>query len=763
MPGIEDYQKWVEQAKSLIGDTGDQALYEKRNNQVASVLLELQAKGSKAHVPIFDEYKRLAGEAQSAQKANDKKKVKQINENLKDLKDRAKKALADHDAWRAKVDAAEKKWIVETAKLTETLTKEAQERVQKLRLQSASVAFITEDSDRLYDGLRKALAELPPNGDLSKLASQYEAALAAFAKSNRALDDRQFAAVCNAQVQREAKVAAEREKQQKDVELLQKKRELDVSLRDLEDVGVDSANIASLRKRVGVKTIPEAEQLFKDIAKSKADHEAVQKTKIKALSDQLKTLSASIEAKKKELRGNEKAVKALDDLGTEAAQLIKLGESNNPEALQGAQMLAKRIERIVKTTEADSGVAKLYSDIDAMKKILGDKDLQTFFDAKANQLQDRLKKLSDDVDVFDLPASESELGAIRVLADEIVKEKDKLLGWQAGVRKWMESVRGMAGELKAMVKGRGSAVEKAFGNLGDFMTGKTLKITVLLKDIEDTYQQPGADQTTIEAKRTEVNARIRALMQALADPKADAAGALDSEFKDATAELKSREDDKKAEEKKHEDFKKELETLLADIEKSREAVKTKKGPQAELDSLKKMAGLAKTMEKNGDREGALKQIEIVRKRLKKVGENPGGFAVYSTEELGQAAARWQSALAAVQKDLDALAAEASAVAKTAGKSQDQITNKIKAALAGFSQDAFKSAAKLIDETAPLAERKKIREEVLVQVRRHQSMLQNDPVLDLVRTSPFKVRVSTLPIRQALDGLELNALRAVPGE
>src|SRR4051794_12924405 len=103
MPGIEDYEKWVEEAKSLIGDTSDQAAFDKRNNQVASVLKELQAKGSTAHAKILDEYKSLAAEAQTARKANDTKRVKQVNENLKGIKDRAKRALAEHDAWRAKV------------------------------------------------------------------------------------------------------------------------------------------------------------------------------------------------------------------------------------------------------------------------------------------------------------------------------------------------------------------------------------------------------------------------------------------------------------------------------------------------------------------------------------------------------------------------------------------------------------------------------------------------------------------------------------
>jgi hypothetical protein len=765
MPGIEDYRKWVEEAKPLIGASGGD-LYEKRNNQVAEVLEQLQSKGSKAHTALFDTYKRLASEAQKAVAAKDQKKVEAINSELKTLKDQANNAIRDHQLWQEKLDKIQKKLGDDTQKASESLTKRAQARIKELGLTSASVAFIAADFSQVYDGLRKLVGGLAPNSDTSQLVSTYGIKLAELVKSTTELiaNNRILKIQSEAQAETEAKAAAEQDRRAQETALKQKKQDLLTSLTGLEDVGVEVGAIAGFKARIPeVKTLDGATKLSGEIAKKKTDHENGQKTKIKGLSSELEILAKQIEAKKKELKGNDNALKALDALGKEAGQLIKLAESNNPEALEGAHLLAKRIERIVKSSAPDGGLGQVYAEITEIGKTLEDKDLQKYCGPKTNQLKDRLKKLTGDVDPFDLPAAEAEIASIKFLAVSLVEEKDTRLAWQGGVRKWLDSIHGMVDELNAILKGRDTAVEKVFGSFGDLLTGKTLMANVLLKDIEAVYQQPGANQAAIDAKRVEVNGRMRSLMVAAKDPATDASTALQQEYDDASKDAQSREDAKTAEQNAQERFEENREKFKKELEAVREKVEAKKGPKAELDTLEKMSQTAKTMEKNGDRKGALERMAVARKRLAGLSKNPGGFAVNDKSELDRAAVRWNSAIDAVGEQLNTLAAQASEVAKSIGSNPDEVGKKIKSALAAFDRQAFSSAAKLIDETLLLPQRKKLREEVLVQVRRQRSILQNDPVIDMVRTSPFKTKVSTAPIRQALDGLELNALRAVPAE
>ena len=765
MPGIEDYRKWVEEAKPLIGASGGD-LYEKRNNQVAEVLQQLQSKGSKAHIALFDTYQRLASEAQKAVADKDQKKVESINSELKTLKDQARNAIRDHQLWQEKIDKIQKKLGEDTVKASESLTKRAQARVNELGLTSASVAFIAADFSKVYEGLRKLMGGLAPNSDTSQLVSTYGIKLAELVKSTGELiaNNRILKLESETQAKTEAKAAAEAERRAKEIELKKKQQDLLTSLAGLEDVGVEVGVIAGFKARIPeVKSLDDAAKLSGEIAKKKTDHENNQKTKIKGLGSELEALGKQIEAKKKELKGNDNAVKALDALGKEASQLIKLAESNHPDALDGAHMLAKRIERIVKTTEPDGGLGQVYAEITEIGKTLDDKDLQKYCGPKTNQLKDRLKKLTADVDPFDLPAAEAEIASIKFLASSLVEEKDTRLAWQGGVRKWLESIHGMVDELNAILKGRDTAVEKVFGSFGDLLTGKTLMANVLLKEIEEAYQQPGANQAAIDSRRVEVNGRMRGLMVAAKNPAADASAALQQEYDDANKDAQSREDAKSAEENAHQKFQENREKFKKELEAVREKVEAKKGPKAELDTLEKMSQTAKTMEKNGDRKGALERLEVARKRLAALNKHPGGFAVNDKNELDRAAVRWNSALDAVGEQLNALAVQAAEVAKSTGNNPDEVGKRIKSALAGFDRQAFNSAAKLLEETLSLPQRKKLREEVLVQVRRHRSILQSDPVIDMVRTSPFKARVSTAPIRQALDGLELNALRAVPAE
>jgi DNA repair exonuclease SbcCD ATPase subunit len=752
MPGIADYQKWIEEAKALIGSSSAEDLYDKRNNQIVDFLRSLQAAKSKEYQAILTEYEGIAKAVQKARQANDSKAIKKLNDDLKSLKDRAKKADAEAKSWREGVNKATAEIGAKTEEKVNDLIAKAEKRAEKLGIKSVPLEFVATDCNYLFNEYSFKFNALTPGSDPKPLAEEFKKKLADVVKAKEALiaDDAKFKAACNVQL----KAIQDAEAIKTASAVREKIRALDVSLRDLEDIGVDAKKIADLRKRVEVKTLEAAEAMSKEIAQVKTNHEAAQKKNIEAMKGDLKKLTDSIDAKKKELKGNDKAIEAMDELSKEAARLIKLAETNNPEAMAGARILAKQIEGVVNATKPGAGVAKVFSDMEALEKAFKNEDLQKYFASNINPLKDRLNQLAKNVDVFDLTAAESELESIRTQGAAITKEKDALLRWQGGIRKWLGTIHTMVDEANAALKGRTTAIGKKLGSLGDLMNGKKLKIAILLDDVEKSYLQPGADQAAIQAKCIEVNDRAVALKKAASE---DDVAKLEKEYGDGKTELESRENTKKAEQDKHEEFKKKLEELQQGITKARETVKSSKGPEAELDSLEKMAGIAKTLEKNGDREGALNQIEIVGKRLKKVTENPGGFAVYETEELTQADKRWNDALKAVQKDLKALAAEASAVA---GKNQDQVRKKIESALTGFSADAFKSAGKLIDETVSLDERKKIREQVLAQVRRQRDFLQNDPVIDLVRTSPFKARVSTAPIRQALDGLELNALRAV---
>ena len=756
MPSIDDYRQWIEETKKLIG-FGNQNKYVAHNDKVAGLLKDLEDLGYSDPV-LVKEYESLALRATNATK---KSEVKKVDAELEGLGKRAqvlKDKIINYDATREKL-------ILESVKKIEAAKKQiadvAKPALVKLGKGSLSIDHMYEDINDAFTDYGRTLKAMTPPKDMATATGTLDQTLKQavkyqleFIKSRRFLD--------HTESKNEEEIERKRNAEQLQINLELKglKEKALARLVLLEDVGVPANTIQAITNEINSATnktmVATADG---KITTARQNQIQLQTTAVNGVQLQVTEVKKQIELKKKEFKKSKPATATLESLSKELDGIEQLLLTNNPEAIKGAEMTCKRVARLVNGTDDESGFGAFFTRIADHETTLKESKLKKYQAASCNQLLVKLAKLRDEFDAFELTAAEKELAEIDYEIKNLVTGEEELVVWREGIEQWLKTTKGAAGKIEDFLKS-----PSIFTKIGDKIKGKTSMIDILTAEIKNTYDVPGADTVSINAKQATAQNRIEEILKAI-ELKGDNSGAiakLDKEFSDGAAELQRQADEEAEEDKDLENWKNELKVFKADLKEVKKSVKSAKGSTSDLEAVEM---IGKTAEKVGktDREGGRAQLKQAKNRLQRLSENPEGVSFKSPKELGKAPDNWRRALEGFNNNLTILAKEAGEKAPFAGIEAIEIKKKVMNAQTVFDAGAFARAGELIDTEVSLVERKKIREEVLRDVRRQKALLLNDPTIALIRRSPFGPKGIARDVRAFLDSIELNALRAVPAE
>jgi chromosome segregation ATPase len=290
------------------------------------------------------------------------------------------------------------------------------------------------------------------------------------------------------------------------------------------------------------------------------------------------------------------------------------------------------------------------------------------------------------------------------------------------------------------------------------------KMALLLKDIEAAYQTPGVDQKAVNLMIDDVNRRIfnlRALDKG--GKKDEFKKGIEEEQKQAEADVNKKKQEEKAKADKLKEFQGKCSALKKRIDAVEKKVADAKGSKEDVDAARSIASTAESISKNGELKDAEEKLAVADNKVTQLENNPGGFAMESAKELGKAPERWTAAIEEAKAAIDEVAGEAEKLALQAGKDKNVVAEKVKSVKTLFKTPAMLGAPlkTLRDEQAKPEAQKAAREQILREIRELRTMMDTNPVLQLVRRSPFKTKIPvTLGIKKFLDSLELNTLRAV---
>jgi hypothetical protein len=781
MTPVDEYRAWIEKTKPLVGGKAKKSFSEKNDN-VAKLLKQFESAQIPGQGDYLVEYERLAARATETAEAikkgesvKDKSAVKlgekeltAIAKELEGLERRMAAEKANHD-----------KWLVGRAQLFKTAGDTINAEIGKIRKtaqdklkgqNSIPLDFLTNPLQDQYQALDFDVKKLAPGDPLDPAKKAFETRMKNLVAEKEAIiksSDFLQKAKTAAADQQKAKDNAEQEALARELRSL--RADARKLLPSLEDVGVPAADIQAFDKHIEDATSgDELKRIEAQIEMRRKGQVATQATKAKSIKQEIEAVNKLLEEKKTEFKKNPPALKTLEVVGKDLASLDSLIGASHPGALEGAQITCTRIKRVLNATSADGGFGAILGRISKQEEVLKDASVKKYHEDNVNQLTLRINKLREEgIDPFDLAPASKEIEEIEFDAKNLVAAEKELQSWRAGIEQWLETTKNATRTVDEFINRPG-----LFEKIGAKLKGKSSMIDVLSKDIAGAYNEPAADTAAINAKRAQAQGRIDDLLKLLkmqTDQKAaeqqvaKVQAQLDTEYSDGAAELKTRKEKEDAEAKDRENWTKEKKAFKVAFDEKKKAVREAKGPKADLQAIEGIFESAKKAGENNLQAGR-DQLALAKRRLEQL--DPKGVSFDTPDQLPETPKRWANALGNFSANLDELAKRAETSARSVplpAPAIAEITGKIGRARALFDAKAFAGAPKLIDTSLPLSERKKIREEVLREVRRQKALLLSDPTLALIRRNPFKVTGVARDVRACLDSLELNALRAVPAK
>jgi hypothetical protein len=778
MTPVDEYRSWIENTKPLIGAKGKKA-YAANNETVAKLLKDFESARIPGQADFLVEYERLAARAaQAAESAKSKgaksaeKEIAAVAKELEALQTGMAQAKTGYESWKAQIDKL----------LGEYAPKKISQEVQKVRAAAEkkvpkgselAIESLTEEIQDQYKILGIEVRKLVPGDPVSrvqKVQTDFDNKLNQVVASKMALiSAATFGDTAKGLAKERQKVKDKAESDELYLKIRGLRADARKLLPGLEDVGVPAADVKAFERRIEDSTSEdELKGIPAQIEQRRKSQVAIQDGAAKSIKEEIGSAKKLLAEKKTEFAKNKPALKTLEGVEKDLSNLDSLLSASHPDALKGAQITCTRVKRILNAASADGGFGAILTRIGKQEEALKDDSLKKFHQNDVNQLTLRLTKLRDEgIDPFDLAPASKEIDEIEAETKNLIDSEKKLQLWRADIARWLETTKAATRTIDDFLNRPG-----LFQKIGALFKGKSSMIDVLTKDIADAYNEAGADTADIDAKRSLAQGRIDHLLRLLkmqTDAKAadeqlkKAKDELDKEYGDGAAELKARSDKKDAEKKDRKDWEQELKDFKDAFSKKKGEIRAAKGPKADLKAIE---GIFEAAQKAGENnlQAGRDQLAFAKRRLGQL--DPKGVSFDTPKELTETAKRWNNALATFSANLDLLATKAEAKARMVplpAPAVAEIRGKITRAKTLFDAKAFAGAPKLIDTTVPLSERKKIREEVLLQVRRQSDLLLQDPTLALIRRNPFKVTGVARDVRACLDSLELNVLRAVPAK
>jgi hypothetical protein len=188
-------------------------------------------------------------------------------------------------------------------------------------------------------------------------------------------------------------------------------------------------------------------------------------------------------------KGDQKA--KLQDLENGLNGTKALAATGNRKVVEAAEKLAEEMA----AAATNPKVAKLFTDVEALKKDLTNTDLIRFYPKEQPVLQQNLKKLGAEVDPLDLEPSETALATYTARINKLTADT-------ATRRQWQKDMKGKLGSLRARIA----------NILGDalFITGKDAKRGMVqkMKELQNAAAQPESKMPDVDQEFAVLKAQV---------------------------------------------------------------------------------------------------------------------------------------------------------------------------------------------------------------------------------------------------------------
>jgi hypothetical protein len=514
----------------------------------------------------------------------------------------------------------------------------------------------------------------------------------------------------------------------------------------------DKGKIAEIQGRIETAI---TEHKDKSDAAAKAHGEAADK------------VAANVDKIAKNLSADAK--KSLLTLKEELERTKALAETGNEAAAKAAKDLSDRIDGLV-TAAADKNSAfnKLFEGVKAQQEVLDDADIKKYFAEEQKELSGVLTKASAAVDPLELPAAEKELAGLTAKISALKSKSENLTVWRQKTENDLRVLNKILDEFRNTVKDRNNVVTQTLGGLFDKLVAADTRISLLMTEIKDGYQKPGVDTGKMDALRVDLKERVAKLepiwRRAYEYEETGALkGALDQEAAEGKAELDRRKQEEAKKEAERKAWEKEYEAFNAKVVVLKAAVAKNKGPEDEVATITGLAEAGNKMAKAGDVAGARDKLKLAEKRRADLAKFPGGVTMRSADELEKVPEKWGEAIQTLRAKLEELNKAIDDEAGLTSESRSAAKAKVDKTLELFSLGAFNEAVFAVTKGTTVEAKKQAREKILKQVRQYRSLMDANPVLQLVRRNPFGVKQVTKLIKDCLASIELNSLRAIKAD